>query len=1015
MRSFRSVLSGLSLTTAAAVAVVFVGAFSNLTWQPTPNRVLVPVESVASQTVMQVYYRYGFPGPGSYFEYHSDVELLHRTDDRYVADFALPGWRKLRAIRLDPVKQEGAFRFGPVEFGYQTLFRYVPLFALTGEEILARWEPNPHIESGSADAVDGSWTIRSTGNDPFFILPVSGDDWLDRLPAAVLWELRGTRMVFFLLAAGIVYLLGRLVRARWPERAGGAATPVWNRWWTASFLAAVAGLAFVVYEPYLTFRRLYLFKDVATDSVDVFWPVFLHLSDYFRSVGWPLWSFSVGVGQGVFNWVGDPFLFLLWMLPPEKIAFGLGWLQFLKIVAAALLFLGWLRLLGIGRYAASVAAVGLSFSAHMIIRGNWTHYAGEVVMVAFAVFAFECFLRRRIWQLLPLAILFLVIRGVYHTYVWSILFFGYALLRLWLESGCRPAWMGRQVLRMGGCYLLGLGLSAVFLLPNLFEIFRSPRVVGEESAIGTFAGSPLLALNEPLQWLSALYGLYAPDLLGRGSFYSGWANYLEGPHLYAGTLFLLLLPQCFAGRSGRLRVVLGLALGAVLLYLFVPYARYFLNAFSGIYYKTSSFWISLVVAGCGALALDNLVRRGRLNLWLLGGTLAVLMAGLWALLNAGFVVEHLRVAESYLVYRQVIWLLLIYSAVLVLVRSRRWRSAGLILLPLVVAWEVAEFAGQSSRDRLALRGDSMRTGAYYFDDSLSAVRMIQAADPEFYRIGKRDVSAHLNDALGQSYAGLSSYYSFNAGGYLAFLGPNGFDVDHLLEGHGSSYVVGPVEREVLAGLLSTKYFLARDWGNADPPIFYEPWGRAGDCLIYRNACFIPFGPIYHYWIDEERARTIPPDARELVALAAAIVPAGAGPPGVPELPEEKIARALEAAGDSPGSREALYREWAVTLGEASVEWREFGPNAMSGQVDLEQPGIVYLSIPEAGGWRVKVNGEPVEFLAVHFGFRGVRLSEGTSRIELAYFPPLMKAGIALTGGSLFGFLLLGFRFRRSGG
>lgn len=979
----------------AAWVVLVVGLVSCLFWQPAPNRVVVPVIENPEQTVLQLYYRYGFPGPRSFFEYYSDKELLHRSSGELSAHFEIPGWQRLRAIRLDLGSTPRDYEVGPIVFGYEWAFRFYPLFTLEGDQILERWQPSDHV--GSIEQSGDGFRVKAIGNDAFGVLPVYRSDWVDVLDARILWTLRLMRFLAFATVAGFVFLAGRLCQSGWLEKAGGSATPLWNKCWWLVGAAGVLCVGFVVYEPYLTFQKLYLFKDVATDSVDVFWPVFMHIADYFRTDGYPLWSFSIGTGQGIFAWIGDPFLLLIYMLPPLTVAFALGWLQLLKTIVAAVFFAGWLRLLGIGRLAALFWATGLAFSAHMVIRGNWTHYATEVVMVAFALFAFECFLKKRVWQLLPLAILFLVVRGVFHTYVWSILFLTYALVRLWLEAGLDFRWIGRKVLQLAGCYILGICLSAFFLLPNLFDLFSTPRVADSGSAMASFAKSGFFGINEPEEWLSSLFGLFAPDLLGRGNFYSGWRNYLEGPHLYVGTLAVLLLPQAFIGRGRKLQLTLALSLLAVLLYVFVPYVRYSLNAFSGIYYKTSSFWISLVVAGMAALALDNLLQRRILSRGLLLLTVIGCLVALRMLVRSEFVLEWLRVDESYRVYRQVIFLLVAYSLVLLLLGSARFRSGGIILLLVFFGWEIIQFAGGSAQDRLALRGDTMTTGGYYFDDTYDAVRMIEEVDDGFFRIEKGNVSVHLNDALGQGYRGLSSYYSFNAGGYLAFLGPDGFDVDYLVPGHTSSYVLGTGKRTVLATLLSTKYYIVRAWGDTSVPPGYSRWGGVGDAVIYSNDCFVPFGSVYFQQIDQQSVSDLPPKVRDLVALEAAIVPEAQLREGIPVLSGDDLER-IQAVGTDSETEAWLdfYKGKTAELASERIEWTEISPNRMLGEVNLEGMGIAFISIPQGDGWIARVNGEERDFLSVHFGFRGLLLRPGLNEVELRYFPPMMKAGLVLS-------------------
>lgn len=1026
-----------------AGAILAGGVVFNLVWHPTPNRVVIDVKNLSGDAVLQLYYQYDRAGLRDYFEYRSDVEFVHRGEGVRRVEFRIPGGRDLRRLRLDVGPPGAAFTVTGVEFGHSFAYGFTPLARRDPAGLAERIEPL----GGSVERVDGAGVrLRGGAEDAGWELrpPPGLAAGTGSLSGRDLWSLRGQRIAVAVLAAGLVFLAGRWVtggagpRGRWPSR--GLAALLAVGW--------LAALAFLVYEPFLVFRKWYLFRDVATDSVDSFWPMFAHLGELWRSEGVPFWSFAAGLGAPVYGWVGDPFLFALWNLPGEWLPFGMGWAQFLKTVGAGGLFFLWLRRAGLAPLAAAAAAAGLAFSAHMAIRGAWFHYATEVFLVAFALWAVEERLRSgRGWPVVAAAAL-LCLRGPYGLALWSVLLGLYVCARLWARGSFRPT----VVLRWLPLYLLGIGIGAVVLLPNAANLFLSPRVSGPEAQTLDLLGRPLLALNPPTEWLSSLAGLFAPDLLGKGNVYSGWRNYLEGPHFYGGLFAVLLLPQAFVGRSARARVLLGSGLLAVALYVLVPHARFLLNAYTVSYYKTSSFWVTLFLAGSSALALDNLLRRGILRAGLLWTTAAVCLGFLLWLRFGSFPAEWIRIAESRLVFRQAVALLLLYAVALsAMAWGRRGgvagkgdrtapaalvRRTGGLLFVVLLSGEVFLFAGGVQRERWTLRADTAATGGLYADDAAAAAALVASADDGFYRIARESMSVQLNDALLQGYFGLRSYNSFQPSSTLRFLGRDGFAAPYRYGRLGNSYLDGLGDRYALETLLSVKYAFAVA-GGPPPAPGYRPWGRAGEVAIWENRAFVPFGSVYRRVVSEERlagaraggtaedptdgSSPLSPPARDLVAFAAAIVPAEEMErTGLPRLPEEAIRERREAAGDPEGF-ERLYLEDARRLGKNHLRIDRFSHHEIAGTVETAGPGLLFFPVPAEPGWRFFVDGERRESVVVHYGFQGLPVRAGERRIRLSYVPPLLEPAVAVSLASLAAFgiwfvvLPLAGRLRRPGG
>lgn len=981
-----------------------------LIWSPAPNSVEVLVSELEQENTsrpLQIYYQYDIPGLKGFREYQSEMALIHRSHQPLLTTFSLPGFHPLGDLRLDFGVGDGTLKIHQVSFYYEFGHLKYPLYTITPRQLATTWAPNDSVKIITAN--DDFVQIEVNGNDPFSLIALSPKNWENVLPIPAVLTILALKLILIAIAYCLLLAGVHILKSQWIRSAGTGDTPVWNFCAPPLFFVATALLGYYVYLPYLTGKNLYLFADVANDSVASFWPIYIHLSEYLRHENWPLWSFSLGTGRSIFDLLADPFAILHVFLPSDLFAFGFGWIQYLKVIVAAGLFFCWFRLLNVGRFACLFAATGLAFSAHMVIRGNWIHYATEVVVVAFALVAVELFLTRRIWQLVPFALVFLVSRGVFHTYVWTIILLSYVFCRLWLFYGNQYKHQINALFKLIFLYCVGLMISAAILVPNLFSLLGSARVSGDEASIGSFAAYSLFSLNEPRQWLASLYGLFAPDILGRGNFYTGWGNYLEGPHLYAGLFVLLLLPQVFIRRSARLRIVITLALSIAIAYIFLPWVRYGLNGFAGEYYKTSSFWISILLSCCAALAIDNIVRRRILNIWLLSATFALCLFSLLLLKFSPFITTFVRIGENTLVFQQVIVLLTCYYIFFTFLKFRTLRPYGFVLLICTLFLEVILFAGGSSQNRLALRGDAIETGGYYYDDSLKAVEKIKSDDNSFYRIEKTAPSVGFNDALAQNYFGVKSYNSFNSAAYLRFLGTNGFDINyHHYKTHNTAYIRGLDNQYILETLLSVKYYISLEKHSALVPQNYTFTEKIGDYLIYENNNFIPLGFVYHTIATETQARSLPPEERELLALQSAIVTDDTlETTKLPVTPEGSANQLQSFIGNSTDAGKLKYfTEKSKELVLSSMEMVNYSQNHFEGTITVDRPGLLFLSIPAEKGWTFSVDDVQTKAIRTNFGFYGIELPTGSFRISGRYFPPLLSFGLYLSVVGIAVYLLL---------
>src|SRR5947209_17527621 len=73
-------------------------------------------------------------------------------------------------------------------------------------------------------------------------------------------------------------------------------------------LVLLLPVACVVYWRFLNGDAVLLYKDIGSDSLNIYYPGFVHLADYIRTEGYPGWSFFVGMGQDLSHLAG----YVLW-------------------------------------------------------------------------------------------------------------------------------------------------------------------------------------------------------------------------------------------------------------------------------------------------------------------------------------------------------------------------------------------------------------------------------------------------------------------------------------------------------------------------------------------------------------------------------------------------------------------------------------------------------------------------------------------------------------------------------
>lgn len=88
----------------------------------------------------------------------------------------------------------------------------------------------------------------------------------------------------------------------------------------------------------------------------------------------------------------------------------------------------------------------------------------------------------------------------------------------------------------------------------------------------------------------------------------------------------------------------------------------------------------------------------------------------------------------------------------------------------------------------------------------------------------------------------------------------------------------------------------------------------------------------------------------------------------------------------------------------NVKWNN---NQLTGQINVQEPKILFMSIPYSSGWKAYVDGNEAEILRANVGFSAVEVPEGEHEVCFVYTTPGFKIGLVCSIASL---LIMAFIF-----
>ena len=772
-----------------------------------------------------------------------------------------------------------------------------------------------------------------------------------------------------------------------------------NEFWLALGLTVL--LIIIIFNDFILGNSYYLFKDIGSDSINLALPQLTLLTKYLHTGGFPMWSFSQGMGQNIMPSLSDPFNWIVIAFGTGNIAYGFIWMELIKMVLTAIFFYLFLKQLHLSSLAVITGTLLYTFSGFIIIGSGWNIFSAEACFLALLLLGFEKLYQKGSWYIFPVAVALIAILQPFDLYFYGLFLVIYFLFRHFTSEN--PSWkkLLSVSLKMAGLGLLGVMISSFYLVSIMQMLLDSPRVSGNSSYAGKLLSHSVFGTESVVHNGTAIMRFFSNDLLGNGSKFKGWYNYLEAPMVYIGLLPLLLFPQVFIYLNNRKRIFYGIFLAIFFIPIVFPFFRYAFWLFTGDYYRGFSLLISIVLLLFSLEVIHSLDKVKKINLPLL----LITLAGLIGLLYYPFPNID-QVLEKDL--RSVIILfLVIYSGIIAFLSYSKNRDVAKILLLCVVLIEIGYLNSKTLQERVVLTKLENRQKTGYNDYSIEASAFVRSIDKGFFRVHKDYASGpaiHFssNDGKIQDYFSTLSYTSFNQKYYIRFLEETGC-IEKGAEFQ-TRWAPGFETRPFLQTFGSGKYNFIKTINSPFRQFGFDSLTQLGDVKIYKNHFFLPLGFTYDTYIPLKEFKKLSVLQKQFILFRAFVA----------EEPLDPRFSKFKAISSGDTANNYNWNELAADINARKADTLQialFSNNRIKGSIDLKKTKLLFFSIPYDKGWHGRVDGKDTEPVLSNIGFLGFCLDPGKHTVELFYKPPYFNLSIVVSViGLLIYFLLIGLTF-----
>lgn len=690
--------------------------------------------------------------------------------------------------------------------------------------------------------------------------------------------------------------------------------------------------------------------------------------------GWN-WQTDLGanfIGSYSFYLLGSPFFWLTVPFPQEWTLYLMPYLLALKHAFAALTAYAYIRRFVRSRKAAMAGGLIYAFSGFQMFNIFFNHFQDVTAFFPLLLIAMEQRINENRRGIFAVTVAFMAILNYYF-------FTGQAVFAvIYFICRCTCKDFHANLRKFGSVALeavIGVMMACFMLLPSALAIIDNYRVKT------LLYGNDLVAYSEPTRVLRIIQSFFMiPDAPARPNLfqsdYGKWASiggYLPMFSMAGVIAFMTQKRRHWATKLTAVCIVCAL----------IPVLNSMFYMFNGSYYARWFYMPILIMSMMTVQALDD--RRIQ---WKGGVTVCGLVFLGLALIS--ILPRKNKDGEPYWFdfakYTWYFWitlaltLVLFYFALLTLNLRKTGKPFygmavyGTVLSCLCATFTLVYFGIGLGVSPTAYLNTAIRGGSKI---------SLEGEENQFYRIDISD--DHDNFPMFWGYSNMRCFHSIVPTSTMDF-----YDAINVQRDVASR----PEKKEYpIRSLFSVKYYFDRvnsdeadeyDYQLEDMPGFTYLKKENG-FYIYENEAYLPMGIAYSHYVDADELQDSTALMREKTMLKALA------------LTQEQIAQYGNILTKLPdaekyGMDDDAFVAYCKDRRADTCDTFTYDSYGFEAAITLEQPQLVFFSVPYESGWTAEVNGEAVPVEKVNYGFMAVACPSGENTITFHYETPGLRTG-----------------------
>jgi hypothetical protein len=741
--------------------------------------------------------------------------------------------------------------------------------------------------------------------------------------------------------------------------------------WLALGLAAC--IAFCVYYDFLIFDKVLLYTDIGSDSVNIFYPVWAHYADLWREPGIPSWSMQMAMGQSVgYAGITDPFFMIYVLLGKSNIPYAIAYVEVSKILLTVIFIFYFLSYQNLKPLVCIIGSLLFAFSGYMIMgTSGWAYHSHEALLIAFFLMIAEKYVKDKTWYWVTLFAFILAWTNFVLLVQLLVIMVAFVIFRNYIHENKINF---KSVFVVFISYLAGIFLAFPSVKNGFEFVLNNGRTetMAQSATVNNYKHTGIFSLSESEEYNSILFRLFSNDLLGTGSDFKGWFNYLESPILYIGLPCLIFCIAPFFMPNKKQKKTYIIVLLICLILLVFPWFRYAYWGFNLNYFRSFGFFISVVLFFVAMQGLNYFLsdlKKPKLLLYTIGISLFLLFiypGNSSNLLNNS---QRMFVGLFLLAYGSIIYA---YAQG----KNRLELKWGLLAL---VVLELGLQSHTTVNNRNTLSEKDLQAGKLYGDSTLQVVKWLKQQDSSFYRIAKYYPSGpaehmSMNDAMVQGFNGLIGYSSQHQKYYMRFLRATDCVDPNKPDDIKWTYKI--LSRPNLCSFAGAKYFIDKEPMKLDTNLYLFKAKKYG-IYIYESKIALPLAVAYDTYITEKNYQKLSLWNKQYVLYKAIVV-------DETQLPSIKNLKSFNLKDTIVKSDKLAFLKAANERKAMLNQQLKVINKSISGNLEPIKACVISFQIPYDRDWNIKSAENEIKLFNGNIGFICLDFKNGNQFFTLSH-------------------------------